>query len=408
MAKFKYKALKDDKKFIEGEIEAESLRDAREKIRLLGFLPTKVYTEYDSSNENSLDVELQGKKLFLNLTQKISFTSELQTMLSSGIPILDALFNIEVNSHDPKLKEMAIALRKSVEGGHTFAESLVKMYEKTFGNVYTSLVKTGEDSGELDVTLDRMLTILRKQEAIKGKIVNASIYPGVLLGLMFGLLVLFAKFVFPSFAGIMLNNGTDIPMLAQTIMGGMDFIGKFWWLILISAGSLGYIFMSFCQNTELKRFVDKVVLRIPVLSEFIEYINLSNFMTVLQISYDAGVPLMSGLDLANRTVGNFIIKDRVKEVIRNVKKGISLTDAFQKTKAIPDSLISMISAGEKSGTLGKMFKDAADVIDKKVDMTLEALTRLFEPTVMVILGIFVLIIAIAFIQIYAGMLGSLI
>jgi type IV pilus assembly protein PilC len=329
-------------------------------------------------------------------------------MLSSGIPILDALFNIEANSHDPKLKEMATALRKSVEGGHTFAESLGEMYGKTFGNVYISLVKTGEDSGELDVTLDRMLTILRKQEAIKEKIVNASIYPAVLLAMMFGLLVLFAKFVFPSFAGIMLNNGVDIPIMAQAIMGGIDFIGKFWWLIVISISALGYIFTSFGQDTGMKKSIDKFILKIPVISEFIEFINLSNFMTVLQISYDAGVPLMSGLELANKTVGNFVIKERVKEVIRNVKKGISLTDAFQKTKAIPDSLISMISAGEKSGTLCKMFKDAADVIDKKVDITLAALTRLFEPTIMVILGIVVLIIAVAFIQIYTGMLGSLV
>ena len=408
MPKFKYTALKVNKQFVDGEIEAYDLREAREKIRLLGFLPTKVYNEETVAEKIVQHENVEGKNLFLNLTQKISFTGELETMLSAGIPILDALVNIETNSHDLKLKEMAFTLRKSIESGKTFAVSLNEIYGKTFGNVYSSLVWTGEESGELDVTLDRMLTLLRKQDAIKGKIINASIYPCVLLVMMFGLLVLFAKFVFPSFAGVMMYNGTDVPLLAQTIMGGMDFIGKFWWLITIFVSAGIYIFMTFCQNSGLKRFLDKVLMKIPVLSEFVEFINLSNFMTVLQISYDAGVPMVSCLELANKTVGNFVIKEKVDNVMKFLKKGNTLTESFQWAQAIPDSLLSMISAGEKSGTLGKMFKDASDVIDKKVDMTLEALTRLFEPTVMVILGILVLIIVVAFIQIYAGMLGSLI
>ena len=408
MPKFKYTALKDNKQIVDGEIEANSLREAREKIRLLGFLPTKVYDE-KAEAEKIVSVDAQaGKNLRLNLTQKISFTGELETMLSAGIPILDALLNVETNSNDPKLKQIAKDLRESIEGGQTFAESLKKIYGKTFGNIYTTLVQTGQDAGELEATLDRMRTLLRKQDAIKGKVVNASIYPCVLLVMMFGILVLFAKFVFPSFAGVMMYNGTDIPILAQTIMGGMDFIGKFWWLITIFVSAGIYTFMTFCQNSGLKRLLDRFLMKIPVLSEFVEFINLSNFMTVLQISYDAGLPMVPCLELAGRTVGNSVIKERVNNAINFLKKGGMLSEALHFSKAVPDSLLSMISAGEKSGTLGKMFKDASEVIDKKVDMALEALTRLFEPTVMVILGIVVLIIAIAFIQIYAGMLGSLI
>ena len=408
MPKFKYTALKDNKQLINGEVEANNLREAREKIHLLGFLPTRVYDEASEAEKVLTQEETNGKNLFLNLTQKISFTSELETMLSAGIPILDALLNVEVNSNDPKLKQIAKDLRVSIENGHTFAESLNDIYGKTFGNIYTTLIRTGQDAGELEATLDRMRTLLRKQDAIKGKVVNASIYPCVLLVMMFGLLVLFAKFVFPSFAGVMMYNGTDVPLLAQTIMGGMDFIGKFWWLITIFISAGVYIFMSFCQNSGLKRLLDKLLLKIPALSEFVEFVNLSNFMTVLQISYDAGLPMVPCLELANRTVGNSVVKERVNNAINFLKKGSMLSEALQFSKAIPDSLLSMISAGEKSGTLGKMFKDASEVIDKKVDMALEALTRLFEPTVMVILGIVVLLIAIAFIQIYAGMLGSLI
>ena len=406
MPRYKYKALKDNKIIVDGEVDALNMREAREKVRLLGFIPTKVYTE-NSQNDEISQEQLYKRRLFLSLTQKISFTRELQTMLSAGIPILEALHNVKVNSNDDKLKTLASELIKSIKNGHSFAESLSMMYGKTFGSVYTTLVETGENSGDLEIALDRMLTILRKQDSIKCRIINASIYPCVLLAIMYAILVLFAKYVFPAFASVMVNNGVDIPVMAQNIMGTMNFIGNFWWLILLGGGSLGYLFITFCKNSDLKRFFDKFVLKIPVLSEFAEYINLSNFMTVLYISYDAGLPAVSCLELANKTVGNCVIKSKINNVIKLIQKGNILSDALQWSKAIPGNLISMISAGEKSGTLGKMFKDASEVIDKKVDMTLEALSRLFEPTVIIILGIVVAIIVFAYMQMYSGMLGSL-
>ena len=165
--------------------------------------------------------------------------------------------------------------------------------------------------------------------------------------------------------------------------------------------------MALFKNPEFKSKWDEFILKVPVISDFITYINLSNFMTVLQISYDAGLPIMSGLELANRSVGNYIIKHRISNSVHLVKSGKSLTEAFYQTGAIPNALMTMVATGEKSGTLGKMLHDAADVLDKRVDMALDALTKLFGPTVIVILGGVVLFIAVAFYQMYAGMLSSL-
>ena len=130
-------------------------------------------------------------------------------------------------------------------------------------------------------------------------------------------------------------------------------------------------------------------------------------MTVLHISYDAGLPIMSGLELSNKTVGNYTIKRQVNNAVNMVKGGKTLSEAFNLSHAIPQALLTMIATGEKSGTLGKMFHDVAEVIDKKVDMALEALTKLFEPTVIIIMGGAVLFIAVAFYQMYYSMLGSL-
>lgn len=408
MIKFKYQALKDNKKIIEGEIEAQSLREAREQIRKLGFVPTKVYIEssvQEELNPVQNSVSQQVKIKHLSLTQKIFFTSQLETLLSAGIPILEALKNVENSSSDLKLKTICCNIAKLITSGSTFAQSLKQLYGTVFGPVYTALVKTGEDSGELETTLQRMLVLLKKQDAIKGKIINASIYPGVLIVMMLGLLILFAKFVFPRFAGVMSFSGEELPFLAQSIVGAFNFIDNFWWLILIGIGALCCLVVNLFKNPQIKSKWDNFVLKVPVLSEFITYINLSNFMTVMHISYDAGVPILSGLELAGKTVGNTNIKSKVSCAAKVVRAGKTLTEAF--ANVMPPALNSMISAGEKSGTLGKMFHDCADVIDKKVDMVLEALTRLFEPTVILILAGGVAFIAIALYQAYVSMLGSL-
>ena len=130
-------------------------------------------------------------------------------------------------------------------------------------------------------------------------------------------------------------------------------------------------------------------------------------MTVLHISYDAGLPILSGLELSAKTVGNWVIKRQAANASSLARQGKSLSEAFQISSLIPGALMTMVATGEKSGTLGKMIKDAADVIDKKVDMALEAMLKLFEPAIIVIMGGFVLFIAMAFYQLYVGMLGTL-
>lgn len=416
MAKFKYNALKNNNSIINGEVEASNLREAREKIRELGFMPTKVYIEEslipETLNEQSSSFG-DGKAVisanvnFLSLQEKIMFTSDLNVLLSSGIPILEALNSIESNTPKLKIKTICSTLKQGILSGLTFAQALEKFYENVFGPVYIGLVKTGENAGELDSTLSRMLVLLRKQDNIKSKIISASIYPAVLILIMLGVLILFSKFVFPAFIGVFAFNGESLPFLASILVNVCNFVGSFWWLIIIGVVVGCKIIYNLFQNPEIKSRWDDFILQVPVLSDFIRYINISNFMTVLSISYEAGLPIMSGLELSNKTVGNYVIKKQIFNSINLIRSGKSLTDALNHTRAIPSAIMTMIATGEKSGTLGKMFHDASEVLDKKVDMALEALTKMFEPTLIVIMGGVVLFVAVAFYQMYMGMLGTL-
>lgn len=412
MAKYQYSALKNNNQIIKGEVDAATPREAREKIRLLGFVPTKIYTEetniVEKSEQRISEDNIYGKQVKrLSLQEKIMFTSELQVLLSAGIPVIEALQTIENNSPKWKIKAVCYNIRLGIISGMTFAQSLTSIYSKVFGPVYTAMVKTGEEAGELDVTLERMLTLLKKQDSIKGKIISASIYPGVLLVIMFGVMLIFTNFVFPAFYGVIQNGGGDVPAFSMMLIGFCEFFKNFWWLVLMGIGAGCCALTSLFKNPSFKSKWDEFILKIPIISEFIKYINLANFMTVLHISYDAGLPIMSGLELSNKTVGNYTIKRQISNAVTMVQSGKTLSEAFGWSQAIPPALLTMISTGEKSGTLGKMFHDAAEVIDKKVDMALEAMTKLFEPAVIVIMGGAVLFIAVGFYQLYYSMLGSL-
>ncbi len=412
MAKFQYNALKNNKEIIKGVVEAASPREAREKIRELGFIPTKVYMEelQQPSIETNLPYSGQytDKKItFLSLKDKISFTSELEVMLSAGISILEALQTIEINAPSKKIKTVCANLQQKILSGMTFAQALTSLYGSVFGPVYISLVKAGEDAGELEETLRRMLVLLRNQDSIKGKIIRASIYPAVLILIMFGVLLLFSKFVFPAFYSVIQFNGGTIPLLSQILIDICLFFGNFWWLVIIVFCALCYCISSLFKNPVYKNKWDEFILTVPTVSEFIKYINLSNFIQVLQISYDAGLPILSGLELSGKTLGNLVMKKQAMNAASLAKNGKTLSEAFQITGLMPGELMTMVATGEKSGTLGKMLKDAANVINKKVDMALDAMLKLFEPTLIVIMGGFVLFIAMAFYQLYAGMLGTL-
>lgn len=408
MAKFQYTALKGRTQIIKGEMEALNIHEAREKILKLGFTPTKVYMENVNSSYAPQTHLAEDKKItFLSLQEKIMFTSELQVLLSAGIPILEALNSIALNTPKYKIGIICNTIADRILTGATFAQALESLYGEVFGNVYTSLVKTGEDAGELDVTLERMLLLLRNQDKIKGKIISASIYPAILVVVMICVLVLFASFVFPRFAGLLAFNGTDMPFLANVLYGFFHFIEQFWWFVLFIFGAACGLFMSLFKDYGFKKKLDEFVLKIPKLSDFITYLNLSNFFTVLHISYEAGLPIMSGVDLANKSVGNNIIKIHVANAVRMIKCGNTLTRAFSSVPEIPRDFLTLIATGEKSGTLGKMLKDAANVIDKKLDMAFDILVRLIEPAMIIILGGFVLFIAVAFYQLYIGALMSI-
>lgn len=401
MAIYNYVALKNNKDIVTGKVEAESLRDARDSVRKLGFLPTKVTEENLKKDDQKVD-NSPGTMKSLGLQDRIEFTSTLQILAQSGIPIIESLMFIENDAAKLKLRLVSKELRKQIMGGSTFADTVAK-YPEIFGQVYIGLVKAGEDSGELEKTLERLMELMNKEANIRGKVIGTLMYPMFVIVLAVFIVLVMLMFVFPVFKDMFDNMGQELPWITATLMKCGIFLKTYWYfvsLIFISIfGGISFIF----KWEPSRRKIDENVLKIPLLTDLVQYSNFANFIAVLQVAYDAGVPIIECLYLSILTLTNYTLKEQVAIATGKVQQGQHLSTALRATGVMPKMILFMISTGEQSGRLGDMMGQATKFIDKKLDTIIDTMTKMIEPIMLIVIGSIVLVLALA---LYLPLFGS--
>lgn len=391
MTVFNYIALKNNKDIVKGKIEANNLKEARDNVRRLGFLPTKIYEEAKAASENKVEAKKLQK---LGLQDRIDFTSTFQILAQSGIPVIESLVFIENDAAKLKIRLLAKELRRQIMSGSTFADTIAK-YPSIFGQIYIGLVKAGEDSGELEKTLERLLELLKKESAIRSKVIGTLTYPAFVICLAMFVVTVMLVFVFPAFKDMFENQGKELPWITSTLMSLGEFLKAYWVLIPVVFGTV--IFGSaFLFNWEpSKRRIDKFVLKVPLISDLIQYANFSNFIAVMQVAYDAGIPIIDCLYLSNLTLTNFVLRDRISVATNKVQQGQHLSVALKSTSVMPRMILFMVATGEQSGRLGDMLMQATVFIDKKLDNIIDIMTRMVEPLMLLFIGSIVLVLALA-------------
>ena len=395
MTIYNYIALRNNKDIVKGKIDATSLREAREGIRKLGFIPTKVYEEKVKGTEADPTKNIpKGKLKKLGLNDRIDFTSTLQILAQSGIPIIESLMFIENDAAKLKVRLVAKELRKQIMQGSTFADTIGK-YPDQFGQIYIGLVKAGEDSGELEKTLQRLLELLTKQANIKSKVIGTLMYPMFVIILAVLIVLVMLMFVFPVFKEMFDGMGKELPWITATLMSIGVFLKTYWFFVPVILGSIFGFFTFIFRWEPSKRKIDEYVLKIPILSDLMQYSNYANFVAVLQVAYDAGVPIIECLYLANMTLTNTTLKTKIEGATQKVQQGQHLSVALRSTGVVPKMILFMIATGEQSGRLGDMLLQATNFIDKKLDGIIDTMTKMIEPIMLIVIGSIVLTLALA-------------
>jgi type II secretory pathway component PulF len=295
---------------------------------------------------------------------------------------------------DPRGRKVLEDIQEAIHGGATFARA-VEAQGETFPELYASMVRAGEESGTLPLSLSRLADHLEKQAKTKNRVRSALTYP-VLMAVVASLVVVFLlTFVVPKIVGIFTHLGKALPLPTRILIGITDFLSATWWALLLAAGAAALLVRKKLATEPGRRARDAAVLRLPLLGRLSHLSALSRFARTLSTLVSGGIPVDRALRIVAPVVGNVQISDKIAATADRVVEGATLADALRVHPEIPISLIQMVAVGEESGTLGDMLARGADAMDEEIEARLSRLLSLLEPLIILVMGMVVAFIVVS-------------
>ena len=339
-------------------------------------------------------VKTQGKKLFggggsVTPGDIAVFSRQLATMMSSGIPMVQA-FEIIGNGHEkPAMQKLVLDVKANIEGGSTLHESLAK-HPLHFDTLFVNLVEAGEQAGALESLLDKIATYKEKTEALKKKIKKALFYPIAVLAVAVIVSIILLIFVIPQFESLFKGFGADLPAFTQMVVNLSRFVQhQGWWLIFVIGGS-GYAFFYFLKRSrKMQLAMDRIMLKFPIIGPILVKSAIARFARTLSTMFAAGVPLVEAMGSVAGATGNIVYEEAVYRMKDEVATGGRLQRAMENTGLFPNMVNQMIAVGEESGALDTMSAKVADFYEAEVDNAVDAMSSLMEPMIMAVLGVLV-------------------
>ncbi len=314
------------------------------------------------------------------------FTRQLSTMISAGIPVAQSIDAIATGHENPSVHNLLTSIRQEVESGTSLSNSMMR-YPMHFDRLYTSLVAAGEQSGTLDVLLEKVASYKEKVEALKGKVKAAMMYPTAVLVVAVIVVALLLIFVIPQFEQLFRNFGGELPTLTASIVEMSRWFQK-WWIIFFAVliGSIVGIMYTYKRSDKLQFMVDRITLRLPIFGAIFKKATIARVSRTLSTMFGAGVPLVDALESVASASGNRVYYNGIINIRNEVSTGRTLETSMAQTGLFPSMVLQMVSTGEESGELELMLAKIAEFYEQEVDDAVAALSSLIEPIMIVVLG----------------------
>ena len=331
-----------------------------------------------------MDIKLLPKKV--KLKDIAVFSRQFATMISSGLSLLRTLNILSEQTENPTLQKTIASLRDDVERGSSLSAAMSK-HPKVFSVLYTSMVRAGEEGGQLETVLVRLAEGFEADYKLRQKIKSAMTYPIVVAGIAVLLLTAMLLFIVPNFAGMFEGLGGELPLPTQ-ILVNLSNQAKFIIpaiAVLLIGGTIAYRRLR-RSNAGFRYRADRLKLKIPVFGDLFTKVGVSRFSRTLALLLRAGVPVLQALDIVADTTGNEVLARAALDVKEAVRGGESMSGPLQNSPVFPPMVVQMIAVGEDTGALDAMLDKVADFYDQEVESTTESLTALLEPIMIAVLG----------------------
>lgn len=390
MAKYTYVALDSDDKKLTGTVEAKTLTAAQSVLKERKL---KVLHIAEEKKNRLMLPNIGGGKV--KLKDMVIFTRQLATMINAGVPIVRSLATLQVQTENEAFKKVIAQISKDVEGGMAFADALER-HPKVFSPIYVNMVRAGEAGGILDEILKKLAVQQEKDAKIRGKFKSAMTYPIILLTITLGVFLLLMVFVMPRIGKIiqdLAGEDAELPTMTKIMLGISDFMVTKWYIVLGISIVTAYFLRRYVKTPKGRLQKDTLLLRLPVLNTVIRKVAIARFARTFASLIGAGVTVIESITVTSKAIGNAVIENELMAASKEVANGQQLSVPLANSKVFPPIVSQMMAIGEETGQTDQILVKVADFYEEEVDATVDSLSSILEPIMIVVMGAMVGLIA---------------
>jgi len=383
---FEYEALNSSGKLVRGMVDAESARAARAKLRGRGIYPTQIKEELE---KESSAFRRSPFSLFFRKVKARDLVwafRQLATLAEAGIPLTSALTALVEQLHNPLLKKIFTQVRERVREGNSLADALA-LHPQIFPRLFIGLVRAGEASGALPLSLARWADFSEQQVDLQERIRAAMTYPIFMFIIGVGVLFFLLTFVIPTVTKIFADLGQSLPLPTLILISVSNFFSRYWWLVLLGIVLLFFLIKRYMQREVGIWFRDRWKLKLPLIGDLHRQLVISRWARTMSTLLQGGLPLIAALQISQEVVGNILFRKALAQTEERVREGEELSFALQEGGLFPALVLEMVAVGEKSGSLEKMLEKVAVHLERETEIEIRRRMSLLEPLMILIMGV---------------------
>jgi type IV pilus assembly protein PilC len=380
---YAYKVRDRSGKIVSGAIDAENAALVANRLRQMGYVPISIDKKAGAGVKTQVSIPGFGKRV--KLQEVAVFSRQFATMISSGLTLLRSLSILSAQTSNKVFATVIDQVRNDIESGSSLSQGMSR-HPKQFNRLFIAMVRAGETSGNLDRTLSELSDIIEKQVELRGKIRSALAYPIAVLSLVICILAAMLIFIVPIFKGMYTSLGGKLPAPTLLLITMSNIVITGFPFLFAAAVAGVFLYRRWVRTPAGRAARDRLMLKVPIFGALVRKTAMARFSATLSTLLSSGVPVLESLEITADTVGNTVVADGVYAISDGAKRGEPLTQPLVDHPVFPPMVTQMMAVGEETGALDTLLRKVSDFFEDEVQRTVDALTSLLEPLLIVILG----------------------